>query len=37
MPGLAAGVRKQLLDEIAKKLTPTAVKIRADIEVTCFQ
>mmetsp|Transcript_29298 Transcript_29298/g.89725 ORF Transcript_29298/g.89725 Transcript_29298/m.89725 type:complete len:346 (+) Transcript_29298:409-1446(+) len=37
MPGLSPEVRKLMLEEIAKRLTPTAVKIRADIEVTCFQ
>mmetsp|Transcript_67046 Transcript_67046/g.111463 ORF Transcript_67046/g.111463 Transcript_67046/m.111463 type:complete len:348 (-) Transcript_67046:103-1146(-) len=26
-----------LLVDIAKRLTPTAIKVRADIEVTCFQ
>ena len=36
-PGLSADLRASMLDNIAKKLTPTAVKIRADIEVTCFQ
>ena len=35
-PGLSADLRASMLDNIAKKLTPTAVKIRADIEVTCF-
>merc|ERR1712216_282990 len=25
-----------ILDDICKRLTPTAIKIRADIEVTCF-
>jgi len=36
MPGLAKEVRDCMLDNIKKRLTPTAVKIRADIEVTCF-
>jgi len=36
MPGLAPDIRASLLDNIAKRLTPTAIKIRADIEVTCF-
>jgi len=36
MPGLAPELRQSLLDNIAKRLTPTAIKIRADIEVTCF-
>jgi len=36
MPGLAPDMRASLLDNIAKRLTPTAIKIRADIEVTCF-
>merc|ERR1719253_267024 len=36
MPGLDNGVRACILDNIAKRLTPTAIKIRADIEVTCF-
>jgi translation initiation factor 2 subunit 1 len=35
-PGISAELRASLLDNIAKRLTPTAVKIRADIEVTCF-
>lgn len=34
MPGLEQGLRAALLDNIAKRLTPTAIKIRADIEVT---
>ncbi|ORY82696.1 eukaryotic translation initiation factor 2 subunit alpha [Protomyces lactucae-debilis] len=29
-------VRKDLLAQIARRLTPQAIKIRADIEVTCF-
>lgn len=29
-------VRDKLLDEIRKKLTPRALKIRSDIEVSCF-
>jgi len=37
MPGLSADVKDCLLDNIKKRLTPTAVKIRADIEVTCFE
>merc|ERR1719491_1309342 len=36
MPGLDANLRKAILDDICKRLTPTAIKIRADIEVTCF-
>jgi len=36
MPGLDASLRASMLDNIAKRLTPTAIKIRADIEVTCF-
>jgi len=36
MPGLNSDLRAAMLDNIAKRLTPTAVKIRADIEVTCF-
>ena len=36
MPGLTPELRSCMLDNIAKRLTPTAVKIRADIEVTCF-
>lgn len=35
-PGLSPDLRSSLLDNIAKRLTPTAIKIRADIEVTCF-
>jgi len=37
MPGLAASLKDTMLDNIKKRLTPTAVKIRADIEVTCFE
>lgn len=37
MPGLAPELRASMLDNITKRLTPTAVKIRADIEVTCFE
>ena len=37
VPNLAAPVRECLLQNIATRLTPTAIKIRADIEVTCFQ
>jgi len=37
MPGLEAGLKAAMLDNIKKRLTPTAVKIRADIEVTCFE
>jgi len=37
MPGLAPELRKSMLENIEKRLTPTAVKIRADIEVTCFE
>lgn len=29
-------VKKFMLSQICKRLTPTAIKIRADIEVTCF-
>lgn len=29
-------VRKELLQYISKKLTPSPTKVRADIEVTCF-
>jgi translation initiation factor 2 subunit 1 len=29
-------VKEKLLEDIKKKLTPQAVKIRADIEVSCF-
>lgn len=36
MPGLPNELRAAMLDNIAKRLTPTAIKIRADIEVTCF-
>ena len=37
MPALVdSSLRSSMLDNIAKKLTPTAIKIRADIEVTCF-
>merc|ERR1711908_12809 len=36
MPGLDEPVKKFMLGQIAKRLTPTAIKIRADIEVTCF-
>lgn len=36
MPGLASPLREAMLQDIAKRLTPTAVKIRSDIEVTCF-
>jgi len=35
-PGLNPDLRLAMIDNIAKRLTPTAVKIRADIEVTCF-
>merc|ERR1712060_444016 len=37
MPGLDENLRTSMLADIAKRLTPTAVKIRADIEVTCFE
>uniref|UniRef100_A0A7S3FG56 S1 motif domain-containing protein n=1 Tax=Haptolina ericina TaxID=156174 RepID=A0A7S3FG56_9EUKA len=37
MPGLDPDLRKAMLENIEKRLTPTAVKIRADIEVTCFE
>ncbi|KJH43622.1 S1 RNA binding domain protein [Dictyocaulus viviparus] len=33
---ISADVREALLEDIRKKLTPQAVKIRADIEVSCF-
>ncbi|CAI5439562.1 unnamed protein product [Caenorhabditis angaria] len=33
---ITAEVREKLLEDIRKKLTPQAVKIRADIEVSCF-
>ena len=36
MPDLTDDLRVTMLDNIAKRLTPTAIKIRADIEVTCF-
>merc|ERR1712087_544333 len=36
MPGLDPALRTAMLDCIAKRLTPTAVKVRVDIEVTCF-
>lgn len=36
-PGLEEHLRDAMLDNIAKRLTPTAIKVRADIEVTCFQ
>lgn len=36
MPELSPELRSTMLDNIAKRLTPTAIKIRADIEVTCF-
>ena len=36
-PGLEPELRACMLDNIAKRLTPTAIKIRADIEVTCFR
>lgn len=36
MPGLDPQLRAGMLEDIAKRLTPTAVKVRADIEVTCF-
>ena len=37
MPGLSSDIRSTMLENIAKRLTPTAIKIRADIEVTCFR
>ena len=37
MPGLNPAVREVILKNIATRLTPTALKIRADVEVTCFQ
>lgn len=36
MPELEPELRDCMLDNIKKRLTPTAIKIRADIEVTCF-
>jgi translation initiation factor 2 subunit 1 len=33
---IAAEVRAALLKNINRRLTPQAVKIRADLEVTCF-
>jgi translation initiation factor 2 subunit 1 len=36
MPGLSSDLRETMLKNIATRLTPTAIKIRADIEVTCF-
>jgi len=36
MPDLEPELRDCMLDNIKKRLTPTAIKIRADIEVTCF-
>tara|TARA_B110001452_G_scaffold43081_1_gene32982 strand:- start:377 stop:1405 length:1029 start_codon:yes stop_codon:yes gene_type:complete len=36
MPDLAEVQKKAILDDICKRLTPTAIKIRADVEVTCF-
>ena len=36
MPNLDPAIRASLLSDIARRLTPAAVKIRADIEVTCF-
>jgi translation initiation factor 2 subunit 1 len=36
MPEMSEEVKVCMLDNIAKRLTPTAIKIRADIEVTCF-
>jgi len=36
-PGLEAHLKECMLDNIIKRLTPTAIKIRADIEVTCFE
>ena len=35
-PGLSEELRSTMLKNIATRLTPTAIKIRADIEVTCF-
>jgi len=37
MPSLDPALRTAMLTDIAKRLTPTAVKVRADIEVTCFK
>lgn len=36
MPELTPELKEIMLDNIKKRLTPTAIKIRADIEVTCF-
>jgi len=36
MPELAEVQKKAILEDICKRLTPTAIKIRADVEVTCF-
>ncbi|CCD73431.1 Eukaryotic translation initiation factor 2 subunit 1 [Caenorhabditis elegans] len=33
---ISADIKEKLLEDIRKKLTPQAVKIRADIEVSCF-
>lgn len=33
---ISADVKEKLLEDIRKRLTPSAVKIRADIEVSCF-
>lgn len=33
---ISDAVKEKLLDEIRKKLTPQALKIRTDIEVSCF-
>ena len=36
MPGVSDDLRGTMLANIRTRLTPTAIKIRADIEVTCF-
>lgn len=33
---IASDIREKLLEDIRKRLTPQAVKIRADVEVSCF-
>ena len=33
MPGLDPRLRAMMLEDIAKRLTPTAIRMRADIEV----
>jgi translation initiation factor 2 subunit 1 len=36
LPDLPADLKDQLLKEILERLTPQAVRVRADVEVTCF-